>query len=144
VALHFSHRLHLLGLLRQRVATMLAFHRQHRTHFLDLFGGSQRAVMAGMALLPTRFALALLPTPARPRIPSQSIRRRRLRRVGGILLACRQLALQIGDLLFGLANLLFAFGDLLFAFGYLSLEIFNLSSESLVFALQVFPRGLMC
>jgi hypothetical protein len=36
-------------------------------------------------------------------------------------LACRQLPLQIGDLLFG-------FADLLLSFGYLPLEIFNLSS----------------
>ncbi len=121
---------------------MLAFLRQHRTHFLDLFGGSQRAVMAGMALLPARFALALFPAPALPRIPRQSIGGRGLGGVGGILLAGRQLALQISDLLFGFANLLFALGDLLLALGdlllalsYLPPEIFNLSSESLVFAL---------
>ena len=98
-------------------------------------------MMAGMALLPARFALALFPAPALPRIPRQSIGGRGFGGVGGILLAGRQLALQISDLLFGFANLLFALGDLLLAsaicvaLSYLPPEIFNLSSESLVFAL---------
>jgi len=127
VTLHFSHRPHLLGLLRQRLATMLALHRQYRTHFLDLFGRSQRAVMAGMTFLTAHFALALLAPPALPRLPSHSIGGRRLGRVGGILLARRQLPLQIGDLLFGVGDLPLGVGDLPFVLGYLPAEVLVLS-----------------
>jgi hypothetical protein len=127
-----SHRAHLLGLLRQRLATMLAFQRQHRTHFLDLFRRSQGAVMAGMTLLPAHFALALLAPPALPRIPRQSIGGRRLGRVGGILLARRQLPLQIGDLLFGVRDLLFGVRDLSFSLGDLPFALGYFPAESLV------------
>ena len=106
---------------------MLALHRQYRTHFLDLFGRSQRAVMAGMTFLTAHFALALLAPPALPRLPSHSIGGRRLGRVGGILLARRQLPLQIGDLLFGVGDLPLGVGDLPFVLGYLPAEVLVLS-----------------
>ena len=127
VTLHFSHRSNLLGLLRQRLATMLACHRQYRTHFLDLFWRSQRAVMTGMTFLPAHFALALLAPPALSRLPGQAIGGRRLGRVGGILLARRQLPLQIGDLLFGVGDLPLGVGDLPFVLGYLPAEVLVLS-----------------
>jgi len=146
VTLHLSHRPNLLGLPRQRLATMPAFHRQHRAHFLDLFGRSQGAVMAGMALLSTRFALTLLPPSALPRIPGQSIGGRRFGRVSGILLARRQLPFQIGDLPFGIGDLPFGIGDLPFGIGdlpipisYLLTEFFNLTLLPLDLPLQFFP-----
>jgi hypothetical protein len=84
-------------------------------------------MMAGMALLSTRFALTLFPPPALPRIPSQSVGGRRFGGVGGILLARRQLSFQIGDLFFGVGDLLFGVGDLPIPIGYLLTEIFNLT-----------------
>jgi len=145
VTLHFSHRSNLLGLLRQRLATMLACHRQYRTHFLDLFWRSQRAVMTGMTFLPAHLALALLAPPALSRLPGQAIGGRRLGRVGGILLARRQLPFQIGDLLFsvgdlslGVSGLLLGVGDLPFGVGNLSFALGNLS-----FALGYFPAEVL-
>ena len=99
--------------------------------------------MAGMALLSTRFALALLSPPALPRTPRQAIGGWWLGRVGGILLARRQLALQIGDLLFGIGNLMFAVGDLLIPFCYLLLEPLNLTLLLLHLPLQFFSAGRM-
>jgi hypothetical protein len=98
VTLRFSHGLDLLQLLRQRLPTMLALHRQHRAHLLNLFWRNQGAVMAGMALLSTRFALALFSPPALPRLPGQSIGGWWFGRVSRILLACCQLPFQIRDL----------------------------------------------
>jgi len=136
VTLRFSHSLDLIELLRQRLATMLAFHRQHRAHFLNLFWRSQGTVMAGMALLSTRFALALFSPPALSRTPCQSIGGWWLGRVGGILLARCQLPLQIGDLLFGI-------GDALIPFRYLLLEPLNLTLLLLQLPLQFFSAGRM-
>jgi hypothetical protein len=150
VTLHFSHGLDLLKLLRQRLATMLALHRQHRVHFLNLFWRSQGAVMAGMALLPTRLALALFSPPALPRLPRQSIGGRWFGRVSGILLARCQLPLQIrdlffgiGDLFLGIRDLLLGIGDLLIPFRYLLSEPLNLMLLTLHLPLQFFPAGRM-
>src|SRR6267154_5600612 len=126
VTLHLSHGLDLLELLRQRLTTVLAFHRQHRSHFLNLLYRSHGAVMAGMALLSTRFALALFSPPALSRTPRQPIGGWWFGRVGGILLARCQLPLQIGDLLFGVGDILFAPGYLLIPFRYLLLQPLNL------------------
>jgi len=141
VTLHFSQALDLIELLRQGLSTMLAFHRQHRAHFLNLFWRNQRAVMAGMALLSTRLAFALLPPPTLPRLPGQSVGGRRLGGVGGILLARRQLSFQIGDLLFGIGDLLFGIGDLLIPFRYLLSEPLNLTLLLLYLPPQFFSAG---
>src|SRR5271155_383155 len=111
---------------------MLAFRRQHWTHFPDLLERGQRATMAGMTYLPAHFALALLAPPARPRLPRQSIGRRRLGRVGGIHLACRQLPLQIGNLLLGVSDLLLGVGNLLLGVGNLLLALDYFPPEILV------------
>ena len=123
----FSHGLDLLKLLRQRLATMLALHREHRAHFLNLCWRRQGAMMAGMALLSTRFALALFSPPALPRLPHQPIGGWWFGRVSGIPLARCQLPLQIrdllfsvGDLFFGISDLLLGIGDLLIPFRYRS------------------------
>jgi hypothetical protein len=135
VTLRFSRGPDLLELLRQRLATMLALHRQHGAHFLNLFWRSQGAAMAGMALS-ARFALALFSPPALPRTSRQPIGGWRFGRVGGILLACRQLPLWIGDLLLGI-------GDLLIPFRYLLLEPLNLLLLPLHLPLQFFSAGRM-
>ena len=155
MTLRLSHGLDLLDLLRQRLATMLALHRQHRAHFLNLFG--QGAVMAGMALLATRFALTLFSPPALPRLPRQSIGGWWFGRVSGIRLARGQLPLQIGDLLFRIGDLIFRIGNLLFRisdlllgigdllipFRYLLLEPLNLMLLPLHLPLQFFSAGQM-
>src|ERR1019366_9461321 len=69
-------------------------------------------------------------------LPRQSVRRRWLRGVGGILLSPRQLPLQIRDPLLGVS-------DLLIALGYLTPEILKLSQQPLIFMLQLLAAGLV-
>ena len=86
--------------------------------------------MARVTFLPTRFAFALFPPPALPRLPGQSAGGRRFGRVGGILLARRQLPLQIGDPLFSVGDLPIPIGNLLTEFLNLTLLPLDLPLQS--------------
>src|SRR5215475_11849951 len=84
--------------------------------FLD---GHQRPMRARMAGLSTRFPPALLPSAPLSRFAGESIGGRWLGRVRRVLLAQRQLSLQIRNLLFGIRDLLFGIQDLLLLLGEL-------------------------
>src|SRR5216683_5323010 len=96
-----------------------------------------------MAFLATRLTATFLPSPALARFASQSVRRRGLGGVSGILLAGCQLPLQIGNLLLLLGDLLVALGDLLRLLRNLFPQLFVLSAESPRLLPQFLPIDLI-
>jgi hypothetical protein len=127
--------LYLLDLPRQGMAAVLALLRQDGPHLIHSLGGRQWAMRSAMAGLSTHLPPALLAPAPLSRFACQSIGGRRFGGIRGVLLAQRQLPLQVGDLLFGV-------GDLLIPFGYLTAEFFKLSLQPLIFTLQLPTAGL--
>ena len=95
--------------------------------------------MPRVSRLATRFPLALARALAAPRslLSGQSIRGRRLRGIGGIPLAERELALQIRDLLFRVGDLLLPLGDLLLALGNLLLALDYFTTKLLILSTEL-------
>ena len=89
---------------------------------VHLIGGYQRSRVTRVARLAARLAAALDPTTAPPLTTGESIRRRRFRRDGRILLSQGELPLQILDL----AGLL----------GHLLRTLFQLATQAVVFVPQ--------
>src|SRR5215831_7075568 len=118
--LRFPRRLHLLDLGGQRKAAVPTLFRQDGANLVDLGERQQGPIRPAMAGLGAHLAPALLPSAPLSRFAGQPIGGRRLGRVGRILFAQCQLALQIRDPLFrfrdlpyGLRNLPFGLRNLL-------------------------------
>src|SRR5438105_7108970 len=95
------------------MTAVLALFRQDGPNLVDLGDGHQGPMRSAVAGLATHFPPALLAATALTRFTGQSIRGRRFGRVRRVLLAQRQLPLQIRDLLLGIRDLLLLFGYLI-------------------------------
>lgn len=134
VPMHLPAGLHFFQALAQFVAAMAAVLRQDGVDFIDSLRGRLGPMVAGVArlaagLLPTRLSPGCAPPGAG--VSGQPIRRGRLGGVARVLLAGRQLPLQLGDLLFLVADLLVFLGDLLGALPGLFAELFILPPQPL-------------
>ena len=94
------------------MTAVLALLRQDRPYLVDLGDRDQGPMRAGMAGLSTHLPPALLPSAPWSCCASQPVGGWRLGRVGGVLLAERQLPLEIGDLPLLVTDPLLLFTDL--------------------------------
>ena len=125
------------------MSALLALVRQHGLDLVDSVDGYQRPMRSAVAGLTAHLPPALFLAASRTRLTGQSVRGRRLGRVGGILLPQRQFPLQIGDLLFGVRDLLLGvcdlllfLGQLLSLFGELLPQLLHLAAQAFVLATQ--------
>jgi hypothetical protein len=126
--LHRAGSLRLLDLRGQKMPAVLALLWQDRPNLGDSFDGHQGPMRSAMAGLSTRLPSALLSPAPLARVACQSIGRRRLGRVRGVLFAQRQLPLQIRDLLRGICDLLRAIRDLFLLLG----DLLGLAADLLI------------
>ena len=134
--LHSADGLRFLNRRSQSMPAVLALLRQDRSNLIYSFSGHQWPMRSAMSGLPAHFPSALLAPAALSRLACQSIRRRRLGGVCGILLAQRQLPFQIRDLLLGIRDLLLFLGDLFRLFGQLLAQLLNFAAQALILTAQ--------
>ena len=135
--LRFPGGLHLFDVRGQRMTAVPALFRQNRPNLVDLRDGQQGPMRPAMAGLSAHFSAALLAAAALARFAGQSVGGRRLGRVRRVLLAQRQLTLQIGDLLFGVGDLLLLFGYLICLLADLLFPVSQLAAKPFVLPLQI-------
>jgi hypothetical protein len=129
----------IVGLL-QPVLAMTASRRLHVHRVVHAIRGHQRAPVPGMSRLAAPRAAALLPASAQTWLARQPIRRGWLRGGGGILLAQRELPLQLRDLSRLVGHLPRLLSQLAIAFDQVSTQPLILTSK-LVDFLRRAPLG---
>ena len=121
---------------RQGLITMTTGGREDINHVSHALGGDRRSTVAWMARLAARLAATLLTAAALPWPARQAVGGRRLRGGRRVLLAQRQLTLQIGNLFFRVGDVLFRLDDLLLSFGQSFTHVVKVALQSLIAPLQ--------